>query len=76
MASLIASGAARNRSWQKQLRLCPEVDDSSYRIGLTFRSPSDQICRSFDGESLAGIACKAKWIMAARKKMIPGKATG
>ncbi|MEH6660957.1 MAG: anti-sigma factor [Parasphingorhabdus sp.] len=49
-------------------------EDNSYRIGLTFRSQSGQICRSFDGEALAGIACKADdhWRL---EKMIPGKAT-
>jgi hypothetical protein len=70
--TLIASGALET-VLEKQLASV-QNDDSSYRIGLTFRSPSDQICRSFDGESLAGIACKAndQWRL---ETMIPGKAT-
>lgn len=70
--TLIASGALEN-ALEKQLASV-QSDDASYRIGLTFRSQSDQICRSFDGESLAGIACKAndRWRL---EDMIPGKAT-
>lgn len=70
--ALIASGALEN-ALEKQLASV-QSDNASYRIGLTFRSQSDQICRSFDGESLAGIACKANdhwWL----EDMIPGKAT-
>lgn len=71
--ALIASGALEN-ALERQLASA-QNDDSSYRIGLTFRSQSNQICRSFDGESLAGIACKANdhWQL---EDMIPGKATG
>ncbi|CAO1652107.1 anti-sigma factor family protein [Parasphingorhabdus sp. NYA22] len=71
--ALIASGALEN-ALERQLASA-QSDDSSYRIGLTFRSQSNQICRSFDGESLAGIACKANdhWQL---EDMIPGKATG
>jgi len=70
--ALIASGALET-ALEKQLASA-QNDDSSYRIGLTFRSRSDQICRSFDGESVAGIACKANghWQL---EDIIPGKAT-
>ena len=70
--ALIASGALET-VLEEQLASVPS-DDSSYRIGLTFRSQSDQICRSFDGESVSGIACKANdhWRL---EKMIPGNAT-
>ncbi|ATW05065.1 anti-sigma factor [Sphingorhabdus sp. YGSMI21] len=70
--ALIASGQLET-ALEKQLASV-QGEDSRYRIGLTFRSRSDQICRSFDGEALAGIACKADghWQL---EDMLPGKAT-
>jgi len=70
--SLIASGALET-TLEKQLASA-ESANGDYRIGLTFRSRADQICRSFDGEALAGIACKSQgqWRL---EDMVPGTGT-
>lgn len=70
--TLIASGALET-ALETQLASA-QSDGNSYRIGLTFRSKADQICRSFDGKTVSGIACKANdhWRL---ENTIPGKAT-
>ena len=71
--TLIASGALET-ALETQLA-STQGDDNSYRIGLTFRSKSDEICRSFDGKAVSGIACRGddRWRL---ETALPGQATG
>ncbi|AMO71451.1 anti-sigma factor family protein [Sphingorhabdus sp. M41] len=54
--ALVASGPLEN-ALEKQLASA-QPDDSDYRIGLTFRSRTGNICRSFTGEAVSGIGCR------------------
>ncbi|MEW4467261.1 anti-sigma factor [Parasphingorhabdus sp. JC815] len=53
--ALIASGALEN-ALDTQLASV-QSDEADYRIGLTFRAKSGNVCRSFTGAAVAGIAC-------------------
>tara|TARA_R110001606_G_scaffold202496_11_gene350614 strand:- start:2981 stop:3706 length:726 start_codon:yes stop_codon:yes gene_type:complete len=55
-SALIASGPLAN-ALEKQLASA-QSDDSDYRIGLTFRAKTGNICRSFTGEAVSGIGCR------------------
>tara|TARA_R110002033_G_scaffold5582_14_gene23808 strand:- start:1371 stop:2096 length:726 start_codon:yes stop_codon:yes gene_type:complete len=67
--ALIASGPLEN-ALDKQLASM-QTDNDEYRIGLTFRAQTGNICRSFEGEALSGIACRegSQWQM---YNMLPG----
>jgi len=54
--ALIASGPLE-QALDKQLASA-QADDSTFRIGLTFRAKSGTICRSFSGEAVSGIGCR------------------
>ncbi len=54
--ALIASGTLEH-ALDKQLASA-QADDSAFRIGLTFRTKSGTICRSFSGEAVSGIGCR------------------
>lgn len=55
-SALVASGPLAN-ALEKQLASA-QPDDSDYRIGLTFRAKTGNICRSFTGEAVSGIGCR------------------
>lgn len=54
--ALIASGQLEN-ALEKQLASAQSTD-SDFQIGLTFRAKSGNICRSFGGKAVSGIACR------------------
>lgn len=56
--ALIASGPLEN-ALDTQLASA-QTDKADYRIGLTFREKSGDVCRSFTGAAVAGIACHEK----------------
>ena len=56
--ALIASGPLEN-ALDTQLASV-QTDKAEYRIGLTFRAKSGDVCRSFTGAAVAGIACHEK----------------
>ena len=72
-AALIASGPLEN-ALDKQLA-STQTDNDEYRIGLTFRANTGNICRSFDGEAVSGIACRegSHWQM---YNTLPGGMSG
>ncbi|MCF8708191.1 anti-sigma factor family protein [Rhizorhapis sp. SPR117] len=45
------------------------------RVGLTFRSKTGSICRTFEGSAMSGLACRAdgRWRL---EQLLPGAATG
>ena len=45
------------------------------RIGLTFRSKDGEICRTFDGAAMAGLACRegGRWRL---EQLVPGASAG
>ena len=55
-SALIASGPLEH-ALEKQLASA-QPGDSDFRIGLTFRAKSGDICRSFTGEAVSGIGCR------------------
>ena len=54
--ALIASGPL-DKALETQLDSA-QSDGSDYRIGLTFRTKTGSICRSFTGEAVSGIGCR------------------
>ena len=48
-------------------------DGEEMRIGLTFRNKDGEICRTFDGKAMAGLACRggAEWRL---QQLLPGSA--
>ncbi|MEH6757658.1 MAG: anti-sigma factor [Parasphingorhabdus sp.] len=71
--ALIASGSLET-ALEKQLASA-QPEKSDYRIGLTFRAKSGDVCRSFTGNAVAGIACREKedWRLHAT---VPGSPSG
>lgn len=71
--ALIASGSLEN-ALDTQLASA-QTDKDDYRIGLTFRMKSGDVCRSFSGDAVAGIACREdrQWRM---HKAVPGGISG
>ena len=49
--------------------------DPETRIGLTFRSKGGEICRTFDGAAMAGLACReaGRWRL---EQLLPGASAG
>lgn len=49
--------------------------DADNRIGLTFRSKEGEICRTFDGAAIAGLACReaGRWRL---EQLLPGTSAG
>ena len=72
-SALIASGPLED-ALETQLASA-QGDDSDYRIGLTFRAKTGNICRSFTGEAVSGIGCREgqQWKM---HSTLPGGTEG
>ncbi len=71
--TLIANGSLEN-ALEKQLASA-QTNESDFRIGLTFRAKSGNICRTFKGEAVSGIACREgqQWQM---RSTLPGGPSG
>ncbi|MEH6700835.1 anti-sigma factor family protein [Parasphingorhabdus sp.] len=71
--ALVASGPLEDALETQLASMQP--DDSDYRIGLTFRAKTGNICRSFTGEAVSGIGCRdgQQWKM---HSTLPGGTEG
>ncbi|MBK5265078.1 MAG: anti-sigma factor [Alphaproteobacteria bacterium] len=70
----MVAGGSLEKTLDTELASAQGTGDES-RIGLTFRSKSGDICRTFEGQAMSGLACHADgaWRL---EQLLPGAATG